>query len=100
MLNNTTAAALGRFAEMLDWPPHLLAQYPDPKAQAVAALKAYFGWSKGNWGIAEFLAQCTEAEIPQWIRDACIELRKRCDPPPAPPAAGANGGDLFSDIFG
>lgn len=100
VLNNTTAAALGRFAEMLDWPPHLLAQYPDPKAQAVAALKAYFGWSKGNWGIAEFLAQCTEAEIPQWIRDACIELRKRCDPPPAPPAAGANGGDLFADIFG
>lgn len=100
VLNNTTAAALGRFAEMLDWPPHLLAQYPDPKAQAVAALKAYFGWSKGNWGIAEFLAQCTEAEIPQWIRGACIELRKRCDPPPAPAAAGANGGDLFADIFG
>jgi len=101
VLKSTTAAALGRFAGVLDWPPHLLAQYPDPKGQAVAALKAYFGRSKGNWGIAEFLAQCTEEEeIPQWMRDACIELRKRCDPPAAPPAAGANGGDLCADISG
>ncbi|WP_137387894.1 ATP-dependent nuclease [Rhodoligotrophos defluvii] len=100
VLNNTTAAALERFAEGLDWPPHLLAQFPDPKEQAVAALKAYFGWSKGNWGIAEFLAQCAEAEIPQWLRDACIELRKRCDPPPAKPETGTGDADLFADIFG
>jgi putative ATP-dependent endonuclease of the OLD family len=82
ILKNTTQAALDRFADQLDWPPHLLAKYPNPKAQAVAALKDYFGWSKGNWGIAEFLAQCSEVEIPQWLREACITLKALCDPPP------------------
>jgi len=85
ILKNTTQVALDRFADQLDWPQHLQAKYPNPKAQAVAALKDYFGWSKGNWGIAEFLAQCSEAEIPQWLRDACITLKALCDPPP--PAA-------------
>ena len=64
ILKNTTQAALDRFADQLDWPPHLVAKYPNPKAQATVALKEYFGWAKGNWGIAEFLAQCSEAEIP------------------------------------
>lgn len=82
ILKNTTQAALERFADALDWPPHLLAKYPDPKADAVAALKEYFGWSKGNWGIAEFIAQCSEAEIPLWMREACITLKAVCDPPP------------------
>ena len=53
----------------------------------VTALKEYFGWAKGNWGIADFLGQCFEAEIPSWIRDACITLKAICDPPPAPVAA-------------
>jgi putative ATP-dependent endonuclease of OLD family len=85
ILKNTTQAALDRFADQLDWPPHLAAKYPNPKAQAAVALKEYFGWSKGNWGIAEFLAQCSEAEIPQWLREACITLKALCDPPPPPP---------------
>jgi putative ATP-dependent endonuclease of OLD family len=86
ILKNTTQAALNRFADQLDWPPHLQAKYPNPKAQAVAALKDYFGWSKGNWGLAEFLAQCSEAEIPLWLREACITLKALCDPPsPAAP---------------
>jgi putative ATP-dependent endonuclease of OLD family len=50
------------------------------------ALKEYFGWAKVNWGIADFLGQCSEAEIPSWIRDACITLKAICDPPPAPVA--------------
>ena len=83
ILKNTTQAAMERFADQLDWPPHLLAKYPDPKAHAVAALGDYFSWSKGNWGIAEFLAQCSEAEIPQWLRTTCITLKALCDPPPA-----------------
>jgi putative ATP-dependent endonuclease of OLD family len=93
ILKNTTAAALERFADQLDWPPHLTAKYPNPKANAVAALKEYFGWSKGNWGIADFLAQCSEAEIPSWIRDACIALKAICDPPPAPPPPPNAEGD-------
>ena len=88
ILKNTVQAALERFAEALNWPPHLLAKYPDPKAQAVAALKEYFGWSKGNLGIAEFLAQCAENEIPLWLRETCAALKALCDPlpPPSPPA--------------
>ncbi len=101
ILKNTTPAALERFADVLDWPPHLAAKYPDPKAQAQAALKEYFGWSKGNWGIADFIAQCYEAEIPQFLRDACVELKNLCDPPLAAPAAPEPAkDDLFADILG
>lgn len=86
ILKNTTKEALERFSDALDWPPHILVKYPDPKANVIAALKEYFGWAKGNWGIADFLGQCSEAEIPAWIRDACITLSAICDPPPAPAA--------------
>lgn len=96
ILKNTTQAALERFADQLDWPPHLLAKYSDPKAQAAAALGDYFGWSKGNWGIAEFLAQCSEAEIPQWLRDVCVTLKALCDPPPQP----AEAEDDFAALLG
>lgn len=98
ILKNATQAALERFASSLDWPPHLAAKYPNPKIQAVAALSDYFGWSKGNWGIADFLAQCEEDEIPVWVRDACITLKSLCDPP-APPVKDAPADDL-ADIFG
>ena len=98
ILKNTTQAALERFADQLDWPQHLLAKYPDPKAQAAAALGAYFSWSKGNWGIAEFLAQCSEAEIPQWLRDACVTLKALCDPPLQP--AEPEPEDDFADLLG
>ena len=87
ILKNTTQDALERFSDALDWPLHILGRYPDPKANLIPALKEYFGWAKGNWGIADFLGQCFEAEIPSWIRDACITLKAICDPPPAPVAA-------------
>jgi len=67
------------------WPPHILEKYPNPKASVVAALNVYFGWAKGNWGIADFLGQCSEAEIPSWIRSVCTTLKAICDPPAAPP---------------
>jgi len=98
ILNNTTQAALERFADLLDWPPHLLAKYQNPKAQTVAALMDYFSWSKGNWGIAEFLAQCHENEIPAWLREACVTLKNLCDPPPPPPAEPAP--DNIADLLG
>ncbi|WP_077147840.1 ATP-dependent endonuclease [Sphingopyxis sp. KK2] len=85
ILKNTTQDALERFSDALDWPQHILAKYPDPKDSVIAALKEYFGWAKGNWGVADFLGQCSEAEVPSWIRDACITLKAICDPPPAPP---------------
>jgi putative ATP-dependent endonuclease of OLD family len=97
ILKNTTQAALERFADSLDWPPHLLAKYPDPKAQVVAALMDYFSWSKGNWGIAEFIAQCHENEIPAWLREACVTLKNLCDPPPPPPEPAP---DDIADLLG
>jgi putative ATP-dependent endonuclease of the OLD family len=82
VLKNTTEAALQRFAGILDWPEHLRTKYPNPTTDAATALKEYFDGSKGNWGIADFIAQCSEAEIPMWIREACITLKAICDPPP------------------
>jgi putative ATP-dependent endonuclease of the OLD family len=87
VLKNTTVDALIRFAQGIDWPTHLKAKYPDPNATVHAALEEYFGWTKANWGVADFLAQCTEAEIPQWLREACITLRAACTSAPA----GAGG---------
>ncbi|MGH6744889.1 ATP-dependent nuclease [Novosphingobium sp.] len=103
ILKHTTQEALERFSDVLDWPPHILSKYHDPKTNLIPALKEYFGWAKGNWGIADFLGQCSEAEIPSWIRDACITLKAICDPPPAPdapPAPSAPAGDGGQDSLG
>lgn len=81
VLKNTTADALERFADLLAWPQHLTAKYPDPKADVVNAVGEYFGWAKGNWGIADFLAQCNEDEIPEWMRETCIRIRELSQSP-------------------
>lgn len=88
-LKSTSQAAMERFIDDINWPPHLVTAYPNPKAQATEALSAYFGWSKGDLGLAEFIAQCNEVEIPEWIRQMCIDLRALCQPaaPPEAPAA-------------
>lgn len=84
VLKGTTQAALERFAAIVDWPQHLTQKYADPIAQAPAALAEYFSWSKGNWGVADFLAQCAEDEVPEWLREACLVLKSECDPDPVP----------------
>ena len=76
VLKNTTTVALKRFANLLTWPPHLQAKYPNPKDNVADALNDYFRWAKGNWGIADFLSQCTEDEIPQWLCNCCAKLRE------------------------
>lgn len=80
VLNNATTEALERFADQLSWPPHLSHKYPDIKANVVNALSDYFSWSKGNWGLADYLAQCTEDDIPKWICETCIRLRELSQP--------------------
>ena len=92
VIKGTTQAALERFASQLDWPPHILKHYPEPVAQAVDALGEYFAWSKGSWGIADFLAQCSEAETPTWIKEAAKKLKEACVPPP-PPAEKVESAD-------
>ena len=92
VLKNTTEVAMERFASVVDWPQHILEKYPDPKAQTGDALREYFRWSKGTWGIADFLAQCEEADVPVFFRNACVRLKELCEPaaagpPPVPPAA-------------
>ncbi len=97
ILKNTPKAAMKRFADLLQWPSDLLAKFPDPKVDVIDALMAYFGKKKGDLGIAEYIAQCTEAEIPQWIRDACVHLKGLCLLPPAPKGVAAPVTDLVGD---
>lgn len=80
VLKGTNEDALKRFSALLDWPGHLTSKYPDPSADVFNALADYFSWSKGNWGIADFFAQCAEDEIPEWVRNACSQLKTACDP--------------------
>ncbi len=106
VLKGTNEDALKRFAALLDWPGHLTSKYPDPSADVFNALADYFSWSKGNWGIADFFAQCAEDEIPEWVRNACSQLKTACDPAPhvddaaepvgasdADPGASSDGAD-------
>jgi len=78
VLKNTTAAALARHAQVVDWPQHLKAKYPNPEQNAAAALSEYFEANKANWAVADFLAQCTEGEIPEWLRATCMALTLVC----------------------
>jgi putative ATP-dependent endonuclease of the OLD family len=82
ILNNTTDAAIKRFTAVVEWPPHLKQKYPDPQ-NSKTALKESMTYSKANWVAADFLAQCAEAEIPKWIRDACVKLKGLCTTSPA-----------------
>lgn len=82
VLKNTTRTALERFIDdLIDWPQHLAKAFPDPKVDPRMALAAYFGWSKGDRGIADFLVSCQkEEEVPGWIRQTCIRLKMLCQP--------------------
>jgi putative ATP-dependent endonuclease of OLD family len=80
VLKNTTVDALKRFVKLIEWPQHLKEKYPDPEDEPQGALRAYFGGKKADWGVADFLAQCSEEEIPQWLREGCVSLRTICEP--------------------
>ena len=80
VFKNTTEDALKRFIALIEWPVHLASKYPNPETTAQEALGEYFAWSKGNWGIADFLTQCTEHEIPEWLREACAAVKTDCSP--------------------
>jgi len=90
VLNNTTQAAMERFIDAIQWPQHLTTAFPNPKANASEALSKYFTWTKGDLGWAEFVSQCVEAEIPEWIRQMCRDLRELCQPPKPPEAPAPN----------
>lgn len=85
VLKNTTDEALKRYAGIIDWPEHIEIKYPDLEAQANEALTDYFKWTKAQWGVADFLAQCDEGEIPDWLRGMCNSLKEICEPPKKAP---------------
>ena len=78
VLKGASDAALKRFANQIDWPQHLAQKYPDLEERAEEALADYFARSKANWGIADFLAQCSEDEIPDWLKSACQRISHYC----------------------
>lgn len=80
VLKGTTEAALIRFANQLAWPQHLVGKYPHPQRDQNirAAVSDYFRWSKASYGVADFLAQCLEGEIPAWLCETCKNLRLLC----------------------
>lgn len=84
VVKDTTEAALLRFSELLQWPDHILKEFPVPEDNLIPALLKYFKWSKGAWGIADFLATCYENEFPEWIRSFCISIKEDCQPEPVP----------------
>lgn len=76
ILNGAKEEALNRFAKQLDIPQHL--QGFNLETQTKELLKEYFCWSKANWGIADFLAQCSKDEIPLWLCQAASRLKEAC----------------------
>lgn len=82
VLKNTTMEALSRFALAVEWPSHLKGKYPSPQVDLYAAVSEYFQAKKADLAVADFLAQCTENEIPGWIRDACMTLKTCCSSQP------------------
>jgi putative ATP-dependent endonuclease of OLD family len=78
VLNNTTDKAMERFLKQHDLPKHQTGRLTNQVVDIRMALGKYFADSKGNWGIADFLAQCNVEEIPKWLKDAAHKLKTVC----------------------
>ena len=76
VLNNTSEKALKRFASQIEWSNHTKAKCQD-ETSVHDKLRNYFTRNK-YCSIADFLAQCSEAEIPEWLRRTCIQLKETC----------------------
>jgi putative ATP-dependent endonuclease of OLD family len=79
ILENTTTDALERFANLLVWPKYILSKYPDPILESKEALRDYFKNKKAEWAIVDFIAQCFEPEIPDFLKNTCRELKAICE---------------------
>ncbi|PZR39055.1 MAG: hypothetical protein DI538_07915 [Azospira oryzae] len=82
ILNGTSETGLRRFATSLvaddEWPGHLSDKKPTSSMaldEIKNALLAYFGWSKGSGDAADLLAQCSEAEMPEFIKNMLIKIK-------------------------
>ncbi len=81
VLNNTTEEAMFRYAESIKWPEKVTIKYPNPEAEIKKALRLYFKNKKAEKVIAEFLVQCEENEIPEWIKSTCIAIKELFEEP-------------------
>jgi putative ATP-dependent endonuclease of the OLD family len=81
VLRNVPDEAITRFANTLEWPQHIQEKYPNIQENLRGAIFEYFTWSKAGWSIADFLSQCTEDEIPNWLKGVCSSLKDACEPP-------------------
>jgi putative ATP-dependent endonuclease of OLD family len=88
LLNEAAEPALRRFAARLvadgEWPRHLAAETPTPatpSADLKDALRKFFMRTKGSGAAADFLAQCTVAEMPATVKSALAAIKAAIDPP-------------------
>lgn len=81
VLNGTSEEVLRRFAQVIINKDEGLAQkHPNWKTDPKPLLRKYFTQTKGNWGVADFFAQCEEKEFPIWVRNAVQRLKNACMP--------------------
>jgi putative ATP-dependent endonuclease of OLD family len=78
VLKNSANDALDRFSKLIAWPTHITEKV-HIDTDLPEALRLYFNWAKGNWGVADFLAQCNQDEMPEWVRQTCASLRELCE---------------------
>jgi len=89
LLNGTAEAALRRYAAGVvrsgDWPTHLSGKTPT-EAMSLDDLKAilreYLRCSKGSGSAAELLTQCSEDEMPEFVRDTLGSILAVVEPAP------------------
>lgn len=96
VIENTTSAALQRFAGTLEWHQYYFDTYGDPVAAYDTALPDYFSREKGNWAMADFLFQCSEEEIPEWLRTAALDLKEKIEPTLEPEIEGNDLGAIIA----
>lgn len=96
LLNQTDEVALRRIAKSIvdsgDWPQHLARQTPNdatPLLDLQQALADYLGWSKGSGSAADFVAQCTRNEMPEFIVQTLAAIQVEAEPPPTVTAQSA-----------
>ena len=68
------AVAKLRFDAKFTWPQYVLDIVPDPKSDIDKALERYLKKTKGSGGAMALLTECTEKEVPQFLRNIIEKL--------------------------
>lgn len=76
VIKNTSEAAMHRYAVGLEWPDKIIKKCPKPEEEIAKALWLYFKDKKAEKVAAEFLVQCEEDEIPEWLKSSCSSIKQ------------------------